>query len=83
MFEGDFDVGAVVGVNTMDASGGRIGIFANDDAPQTITGTQFGDFMFDASVGGQAQTFHGAAATIRSMGGAGNDTLDGGTGLTP
>ena len=81
VFEGDFDVGAVVGVNTMDASGGRIGIFANDDAPQTITGTQFGDFMFDASVGGQAQTFHGGAGDNSLNGGAGNDTLDGGTGI--
>ena len=81
VFEGDFDVGAVVGVNTMDASGGRIGIFANDDAPQTITGTQFGDFMFDASVGGQAQTFHGGAGDDSLNGGAGNDTLDGGTGI--
>ena len=80
VLEGDFDVGAIIGANTMDASGGRIGIFANDDAPQEITGTQFGDFMFDNSVGGQAQVFHGGGGNDVIMSGDGADTLDGGTG---
>ena len=74
VFDGDLDVGSIIGANTLDASGGRIGIFANDDAPQEITGTQFGDFMFDNSVGGQAQTFHGGAGDDLLNGGAGNDT---------
>ena len=47
---------------------------------RTITGTQFGDFMFDNSVGGQAQTFHGGGGNDVIMSGAGADTLDGGTG---
>ena len=80
VLEGDFDVGAIIGANTMDASGGRIGIFANDDAPQEITGTQFGDFMFDNSVGGQAQVFHGGGGNDVIMSGDGADTLDGGIG---
>jgi Ca2+-binding RTX toxin-like protein len=78
--DGDFDVSAIIGANTMDASGGLIDIFADDDAAQTITGTQFGDFMADSSVGGQAQTFHGGGGNDTLDGGAGNDTLDGGTG---
>ena len=61
-------------------SGGRIGIFANDDAPQEITGTDYGDFMFDASSGGQAQTFHGGDGADSILGNDGGDTLDGGAG---
>ena len=80
VFDGDLDVGSIIGANTLDASGGRIGIFANDDAPQEITGTQFGDFMFDNSVGGQAQVFHGGGGNDVIMSGDGADTLDGGTG---
>ena len=80
VFDGDLDVGSIIGANTLDASGGRIGIFANDDAPQEITGTQFGDFMFDNSVGGQAQVFHGGGGNDVIIGGDGDDTLDGGTG---
>ena len=90
VFDGDLDVGSIIGANTLDASGGRIGIFANDDAPQEITGTQFGDFMFDNSVGGQAQTFHGGAGddvTQRRrwqrhawMAAPGIDTMTGGIG---
>ena len=80
VFDGDLDVGSIIGANTLDASGGRIGIFADDDAPQTITGTQFGDFMFDNSVGGQAQAFNGGGGNDVIMSGDGADTLDGGTG---
>ena len=66
--------------NTLDASGGKIGIFADDDAPQTITGTQFADFMSDNSVGGQAQIFNGGAGNDTITGGAGNDMINGGVG---
>ena len=79
VFEGDLNVGDIIdGTNTIDGTGGRIGIFANDDAPQEITGTQFGDFMLDNSVGGQAQTFRGGGGSDSLDGGAGDDTLDGG-----
>ena len=80
VFDGDLDVGSIIGANTLDASGGRIGIFANDDAPQEITGTQFGDFMFDNSVGGQAQVFHGGGGNDVIVAGAGNDIINGGSG---
>ena len=81
VFDGNLDVSPIIGTNTLDASGGRIGIFANDDAPQTITGTQFGDFMSDNSTGGQAQTFNGGAGDDIIVAGAGNDTINGGVGL--
>ena len=80
VFDGNLDVSTIIGTNTLDASGGRIGIFANDDAPQTITGTQFGDFMSDNSTGGQAQTFNGGAGDDIIVGGAGNDIINGGIG---
>ena len=80
VFDGNLDVGAIIGANTLDASGGRIGIFAADDAPQTITGTQFADFMSDNSTGGQAQTFNGGTGDDIIVGGAGNDIINGGIG---
>ena len=80
VFDGNLDVSTLIGANTLDASGGRIGIFADDDAAQTITGTQFADFMSDNSTGGQAQTFNGGAGDDIIVGGAGNDIINGGIG---
>jgi Ca2+-binding RTX toxin-like protein len=80
VLDGNLDLGAIIGVNTLDASGGRIGIFADDDAAQTITGTQFSDFMSDNSTGGQAQTFNGGGGDDIIIGGAGNDIINGGVG---
>ena len=80
VFDGNLDVSTIIGANTLDASGGRIGIFADDDAAQTITGTQFADFMSDNSTGGQAQTFNGGAGDDIIIGGAGNDIINGGIG---
>ena len=80
VFDGNLDVSTIIGANTLDASGGRIGIFADDDAAQTITGTQFADFMSDNSIGGQAQTFNGGAGDDIIVGGAGNDIINGGIG---
>ena len=80
-FDGNLDLSTIIGANnTLDASGGKIGIFADDDAPQTITGTQFADFMSDNSTGGQAQTFNGGAGNDTITGGAGNDMINGGVG---
>jgi Ca2+-binding RTX toxin-like protein len=79
VYQASEDVGATIGANTFDGSGGRIGIFAAGSSGQNITGTQYGDYMEDDSSSGNA-TFHGGAGDDSLAGGSGDNTLDGGAG---
>ena len=80
VFEGNLDIGAIIGANSLDASSARIGIFPVDDEPKEITGTEHADLLFDF-VGTQAQTLHGGGGNDRLAGGGQNDILDGGAGI--
>jgi Ca2+-binding RTX toxin-like protein len=75
-----YDVGAVVGANTFDGTGGRpVGIFAYGPSDQVITGTQHADFMMDGTAANNT-TFHAGDGDDSLDMGAGNDTADGGAG---
>ncbi len=81
------DVGAYFGTgNTFDPSGGRIGIFAYGDGDaggQTVTGTQYGDYMAGVEFvpgSGTDAIFNGAGGDDYIDAGTGDDTLNGGAG---
>jgi serralysin len=73
------DVGDFFGAgNSLDASGGRIGIFGYG-TDQEITGTGFGDYIAD-TVAGSDGTFHGEGGDDYLDSGSGDDALEGGAG---